>query len=196
MEGYRASMCALVEHTCSGRPLPTRASASIPEPEAVSLAGWRPGLSYFVCAPTAQLGASLGAELAKTGVAGIPEACFGSHQRWTSLRGSEFALFLAKVMEAGATPNSVFGAVIVPGDGAALVARLQGGQGVRHARAGERLSTEFPNLHYVWILAARAARSRVARGSGTAGSRPAIIASSRCERRVWSGTPPAPPAQC
>ena len=115
----------------------------------------RPQTSYLICA-TPRCGSYLLCEaLRNTGIASRPDEFFypdtaaSWRERWGVATDAEF---LAKAIEAGSTPNGVFGAKVMWGyfdDFVRKLRRLPGA--ARRAPLPELLSAVFPNLAYVWI---------------------------------------------
>lgn len=115
----------------------------------------RPLTSYLICA-TPRCGSYLLCEaLRNTGIAGRPDEFFYPdtaavwRERWGATSDAEF---LSRAIDAGSTPNGVFGAKVMWGyfdDFTRQLRRLPGAS--RRAPVPELLAAAFPNLSFVWI---------------------------------------------
>jgi trehalose 2-sulfotransferase len=112
----------------------------------------RPCSSYFVCGTPRSGSWLLCGLLASTGIAGRPHEWFwhdaeeASRQAWGV---SLFADYLARVREAGTTPNGVLGSKLMWANVEELLARLgQLGDAPTDVSLIER---HFPNPRFVWI---------------------------------------------
>jgi LPS sulfotransferase NodH len=113
-----------------------------------------PTVSYLVCG-TNRSGTNLLCGLLKgTGVAGRPEEyfCRGHEQGWAERWGaSEPTEYVRAAIEAGTTPNGVFGAKLVWPQLADLLAKLRVVHGDRWPSERELLERALPDLRFVWI---------------------------------------------
>ena len=153
MGRYRMSMRALAGRAGSAKR--ARPAGQLPRrlPEALSLGAWRPSLSYLVCADP-QAGSRLLCEaLQETGIAGFPEQGFRPEALVlpsAGERADDLPARLASALEAGTTPNGVFGASLSLADLKILVGALQTLAG-RARPPSQLMARAFPNLHYVWL---------------------------------------------
>ena len=115
MVRYRAALRNLVDAVMSRPISPRRSTRAAMSPETVSRRGWQPSLCYVLCADSEAAVEPLAAALAATGVAGIPGRYF-EPARWKARRWDRDAL--TAVVEAAATPNGVFGTIVLAEDAA------------------------------------------------------------------------------
>lgn len=153
MDRYRMSMRALVGRAGSARR--ARPSRQRPPrlPEALSLATWQPSLSYLVCAEPQTEHTRLSEALQETGIAGFPEQGFRPEMLAPPSAGGtveDLRARLASVLEAGTSPNGVFGASLSLADLNILVRVLKVLAG-RARTPSQVMATAFPNLRYVWL---------------------------------------------
>ena len=64
---------------------------------------------------------------------------------------SNYADYLARVIEQGTTPNGVFGAKLMWGYFDDFICHLRQISSCRDMAVPDLLSTTFPNLHYIWV---------------------------------------------
>jgi len=116
----------------------------------------KPTSSYLICSAP-RTGSTLLAEaLAKTGVAGKPREYFDIHERnerhWMErLQITDDAEYLEKVIEAGTTPNGVFGAKVHWHQLQVLTDKLRKGRAQTDGTLSSTLSAALPALRYIWI---------------------------------------------
>jgi trehalose 2-sulfotransferase len=108
--------------------------------------------SYFVCG-TPRCGSwLLCGLLTSTGVAGRPHEWFWRETEDANRRAwgvSGFPEYLARVREAGTTPNGVFGSKLMWAQVEGLLARLEeAGESAPHAAL---IAQDFPNPRFIWI---------------------------------------------
>lgn len=106
--------------------------------------------SYFVCGTPRSGTWLLCGLLASTGVAGRPHEWFWrdtESANWRAWGVTGFSDYVARVRDAGTTPNGVFGSKVMWGYFGDLLARLRGPDG-RSASAIER---HFPSPRFVWL---------------------------------------------
>lgn len=90
----------------------------------------------------------------------------GDHSRLdegpnTILRVSNYADYLAQVLEEGTTPNGVFGAKLMWGYFDDFISNLRDIPSYRNLPLPELLSTIFPDLHYIWVTRSDKVRQAV-----------------------------------
>src|SRR5205807_1627042 len=64
---------------------------------------------------------------------------------------SNYAVYLAQVLEEGTTHNGVFGAKVMWGYFDDFISNLRDISSYREMPSPDLLSTIFPNLHYIWV---------------------------------------------
>jgi trehalose 2-sulfotransferase len=73
------------------------------------------------------------------------------HAQLARWRGPAYADYLAKILEAGTTPNGVFGAKMMWGYFDDFISHLRQIPLYKDMEVHDLLSTIFPNLQYIWI---------------------------------------------
>jgi trehalose 2-sulfotransferase len=137
-----------VESRRSARRVPTHAARGVP------VNGWRPRLSFLVCA-TPRSGSTLLCEaLWNTGLAGRPQEFFNIRTKSLVMEESttaDFAGYLSAALEDGSSANGIFGAKLFHDDLAPLLRRVADLYGAL-PRPSTLLEQAFPGLRYVWIV--------------------------------------------
>jgi LPS sulfotransferase NodH len=122
-------------------------------PEALSVATWRPSLSYLVCAGPDAESTLLCEALQETGIAGFPEQALRLEALALPTAGGkseDLSTYLASALEAGTTPNGVFGASLSLAELTALLRVLRRLADGTQAPS-QWMASAFPNLRYVWL---------------------------------------------
>jgi LPS sulfotransferase NodH len=113
-----------------------------------------PSVSYLVCGTNRSGSNLLGGLLKSTGVAGRPEEYFwrGHEADWAERWGaSDPAEYVRAAIEAGTTPNGVFGAKLMWPHMDDLLAKVSVISEDRRESALGLLDCVFPNLRFIWI---------------------------------------------
>jgi LPS sulfotransferase NodH len=112
----------------------------------------QPRLSYFICGTPRSGSWFLCGLLASTGVAGRPHEWFWRDTEEANRRAwgvSDFSEYLARVRDAGTTPNGVFGSKVMWGYLEDVLARL--GELGPASSDKSLIERHFPQPRFVWI---------------------------------------------
>jgi|SRR5579859_1190806 len=124
----------------------------------------RPHTSFLVCC-NPRTGSWLLAEaLEGTGIAGRPKEYFAPEceQEWFERLGvSTYTDYLSKVIEAGTTPNGIFGAKVHWYQFKDWSSKLRQLPGSEEMTTPDLMSRLFPNLHYLWLTRSDKVRQAV-----------------------------------
>jgi LPS sulfotransferase NodH len=113
-----------------------------------------PTVSYLVCGTNRSGSNLLGGLLKSTGVAGRPEEYFwrGHEPHWSERWGASSPVeYVRAAIEAGTTPNGVFGAKLMWPHMGDLLAKVSFISGDRWQSAAGQLECVLPNLRFIWI---------------------------------------------